>query len=132
MITDDVDRLIEFDENVTLVPAVRYTPALPRFGSRLRSGHTQTAQPLGPSSADATHNHSMIVEFLVDDVDAEHERLRVLDFDWALTETTMPWANRSTLLRDPDGNLVNLFAPGTEDAAARPNTPNRVASGGGE
>ncbi|GMA26544.1 hypothetical protein GCM10025864_43030 [Luteimicrobium album] len=23
----------------------------------------------------------------------------------------MPWGNRSLLLRDPDGNLVNLFAP---------------------
>ena len=24
---------------------------------------------------------------------------------------TMPWGNRSALLRDPDGGLVNLFAP---------------------
>jgi hypothetical protein len=22
----------------------------------------------------------------------------------------MPWGNRSTLFRDPDGNLVNLFS----------------------
>jgi hypothetical protein len=29
----------------------------------------------------------------------------------------MPWGNRSLLLRDPDGNLVNLFTPVT--AAAR-------------
>ena len=26
-----------------------------------------------------------------------------------LPPTTMPWGNRSTILRDPDGNLVNLF-----------------------
>jgi hypothetical protein len=31
----------------------------------------------------------------------------------------MPWGNRSVLLRDPDGNLVNLFTPVTPDAAAR-------------
>jgi len=30
--------------------------------------------------------------------------------------TTMPWGNRSILFRDPDGNLVNLFTPVTEDA----------------
>lgn len=29
--------------------------------------------------------------------------------------TTMPRGNRSISLRDPDGNLVNLFTPVTED-----------------
>jgi hypothetical protein len=31
----------------------------------------------------------------------------------------MPWGNRSLLLRDPDGNLVNLFTPVTEPARER-------------
>jgi len=31
----------------------------------------------------------------------------------------MPWGNRSLLLRDPDGNLVNLFTPMTRDAQKR-------------
>jgi hypothetical protein len=31
----------------------------------------------------------------------------------------MPWGNRSLLFRDPDGNLVNLFAPVTPDAKAK-------------
>jgi hypothetical protein len=31
----------------------------------------------------------------------------------------MPWGNRSTLFRDPDGNLVNLFTPVSADAIAR-------------
>ena len=29
----------------------------------------------------------------------------------------MPWGNRSIVLRDPDGNLVNLFQPVTDDAS---------------
>ncbi len=33
--------------------------------------------------------------------------------------TTMPWGNRSLLLRDPDGTLVNLFAPVTAEAKER-------------
>jgi hypothetical protein len=31
----------------------------------------------------------------------------------------MTWGNRSILFRDPDGNLVNLFTPVTEEAIAR-------------
>lgn len=31
----------------------------------------------------------------------------------------MPWGNRSMLFRDPDGNLLNLFEPVTEDAINR-------------
>jgi catechol 2,3-dioxygenase-like lactoylglutathione lyase family enzyme len=28
-----------------------------------------------------------------------------------LEPTDQPWGNRSMLFRDPDGNLVNFFAP---------------------
>jgi hypothetical protein len=28
----------------------------------------------------------------------------------------MPWGNRSLLLRDPDGNLVNFFTPVSAEA----------------
>jgi hypothetical protein len=31
----------------------------------------------------------------------------------------MPWGNRSILFRDPDGNLVNLFTPVSEEATQR-------------
>ncbi|MDX6235491.1 MAG: hypothetical protein QOG10_306, partial [Kribbellaceae bacterium] len=41
------------------------------------------------------------------------------DLEFVQEPTTMPWGNRSVLLRDPDGNLVNLFTPVTPEAAAR-------------
>jgi hypothetical protein len=31
----------------------------------------------------------------------------------------MPWGNRSLLFRDPEGNLINIFAPVTEAAKQR-------------
>jgi len=31
----------------------------------------------------------------------------------------MPWGNRSVILRDPDGGLVNLFTPVTPEAKAK-------------
>ena len=36
-----------------------------------------------------------------------------------LEPTDMPCGNRSMILRDPDGGLVNIFAPVTPDARAR-------------
>ncbi len=57
-----------------------------------------------------------LIEFLVDDVDREYERLTPLVDQWVQKPTTMPWGNRSILFRDPDGALVNLFTPVTDDA----------------
>jgi catechol 2,3-dioxygenase-like lactoylglutathione lyase family enzyme len=122
VITDDVDRLVEFYEAVTGISAVRYTPQFaelhfPAF--TLAIGHSDTVRLFGSDSAHAADNHSLIVEFLVDDVDTEYERLKPLGFEWVQTPSTMPWGNRSMLFRDPDGNLVNLFKPVTDEAIAR-------------
>ena len=122
VITDDLDRLVDFYEAITKISAVRYTPQFaelhfPAF--TLAIGHSDTVQLFGSGSAHAADNHSLIVEFLADDVDAEYDRLQTLDFEWVQTPTTMPWGNRSILFRDPDGNLVNLFQPVTDDAIAR-------------
>ena len=119
MITDDLDRVIGFYEQVTGVEAVRYTPVfaeliMPSF--TLAIGHTQTTQLFGAGSARPADNHTIIIEFRVDDVDSEYERLKPLVSDWVQEPTTMPWGNRSILFRDPDGNLVNFFTPVTEDA----------------
>jgi catechol 2,3-dioxygenase-like lactoylglutathione lyase family enzyme len=119
MITDDLDRVIQFYEQVTGVEAVRYTPVfaeliMPSF--TLAIGHTQTTQLFGEGSARPADNHTIIIEFRVDDVDSEYERLKPLVSDWVQEPTTMPWGNRSILFRDPDGNLVNFFTPVTEDA----------------
>jgi catechol 2,3-dioxygenase-like lactoylglutathione lyase family enzyme len=58
----------------------------------------------------------VIIEFLVDDVDAVYEKLTGLVGDFVNQPTTMPWGNRSLLFRDPDGNLVNFFTPVTPEA----------------
>jgi catechol 2,3-dioxygenase-like lactoylglutathione lyase family enzyme len=44
---------------------------------------------------------------------------RLRDVEFVQEPTTMPWGNRSVLLRDPDGNLINLFTPVPPEAAAR-------------
>jgi catechol 2,3-dioxygenase-like lactoylglutathione lyase family enzyme len=55
----------------------------------------------------------IMLEFEVDDVDAEFRRLQRLPglhLAFVLPPTTMAWGNRSIYFRDPDGNLVNLFS----------------------
>ena len=64
---------------------------------------------LGEATPQPASNRSVILEFLVDDVDEEFARLRGLLEDVVMEPTTMPWGNRSVMFRDPDGNLVNLF-----------------------
>lgn len=54
-------------------------------------------------------NRSAIIEFLVDDVDAEYQRLSAFVTDWMQAPKDMPWGNRSMLFRDPDGNVVNFY-----------------------
>lgn len=49
----------------------------------------------------------------------EHERLRGAVDSRVNEPTDMPWGNRSLLLRDPDGDLVNLFTPVTPEAIAK-------------
>ncbi|ONI60814.1 glyoxalase [Leifsonia sp. ALI-44-B] len=113
IITHDVDRLTRFYEAVTGVTATRPAPVFAEL--RTTSGtvaiaSTATVAMLGDSAPQPASNNSIIIEFLVTDVDAEFARLHDVLDDVALPPTTMPWGNRSTLFRDPDGNLVNLFS----------------------
>jgi catechol 2,3-dioxygenase-like lactoylglutathione lyase family enzyme len=122
MITDDLERVVQFYEQVTGVEAVRYTPVFAELITAfctLAIGHTQTTQLFGEDSARPADNHTVIIEFRVGDVDSEYERLKPLVSDWVQEPTTMPWGNRSILFRDPDGNLVNFFTPVTEDAVKK-------------
>lgn len=117
-----LDGLTGFYERITGVTAVRYPPvfaelSMPTF--TLAIGHTQTTKLFGEDSARPAENRSVIVEFKVDDVDAEFERLAPMVDEWVQKPTTMPWGNRSILFRDPDGNLVNCFTPVTEEAISR-------------
>ncbi len=52
---------------------------------------------------------SVILDFAVDDLDAEHDRVWGLDVDWVMAPTLQPWGRRSMMLRDPEGHLINVF-----------------------
>ncbi|OBI86738.1 VOC family protein [Mycobacterium sp. 1245805.9] len=122
IITADVNRLVGFYEMVTEVSAAwanELFAEIPTPVGTLAIGSDKTVPLFGAGSAEPAANRSAIVEFLVEDVDAEYERLRERVTEIVKEPTTMPWGNRALLFRDPDGNLVNLFTPVSEAARAK-------------
>lgn len=119
IITGDVARLVEFYERATGVRATWATEdfaELKTASATLAIAGTRTVPLFAPGSARPADNHSVITEFLVDDVDRVHRNLTGFVTDFVTEPTTMPWGNRSLLFRDPDGNLVNFFTPVTPAA----------------
>jgi lactoylglutathione lyase len=51
------------------------------------------------------------IAFLVDDPDAEYERLRDSGVTILARPTDRPWGERTVHLSDPDGNVVELTRP---------------------
>jgi len=119
IITSDVSRLVEFYEGVTGLAATRYTEDFAELATpacTLAIGSERTVALFGVGSARPADNHSCIIEFRVDDVDQEYERLEDVVSAFVQRPTTMPWGNRALLFRDPDGNLVNFFTPVSAEA----------------
>jgi len=121
IITNDVKKLVSFYEKVTKIAAIQYTEDFAELqtpSATLAIGSTRTLQFFGGDEvAKAAQNRTVIIEFLTTDVDAEFSRLAG-DMEGCIvqTPTIMPWGNKSLLLRDPDGNLVNLFTPVSPEA----------------
>lgn len=124
VITADIKRLVRFYNQVTGVSVTQYTDDFAELRTptaTLAIGSTRTLQLFGGDDvANAADNRSAIIEFRVDDVDADYQKLADFLSDSVVQKpTTMPWGNRSMLFRDPDGNLVNFFTPSTPEALKR-------------
>ena len=114
IITSDVDRLTQFGESVTGAIVARPAPAFAEVPTgpsvlaiAIAIASTATVGMLGEHGRNPGSNTSVIIEFLVADVDAEFARLQDILQDVVFEPTTTPWGNRSTVFRDPDDNLFN-------------------------
>lgn len=121
IITADVEALVTFYGKVTGLTVKQFTPdfaELQTGTATLAIGSVRTLQFFGGESvAQAAHNRSAIIEFRVEDVEKDYERLAgFLEPYLVQKPTLMPWGNNSLLFRDPDGNLVNLFTPVSPEA----------------
>lgn len=121
IITENIDSLINFYEQVTGIQAIQYTPDFAEIKTStatLAIGSTRTLQFFGGEEvARAAKNQTAIIEFFIDDVEVMYEHLKDYLSPYIVQEpTTMPWGNKSLLFRDPDGNLVNFFTPVSKES----------------
>ncbi len=114
LITDHVNRLVEFYEPVLRVKAKRTGDTYAEFrtgASVLAIFSAEAQEKYIPGSAEAAKNRSAIMEFQVADVDQEYSRLQPVVKSWVKPPNNQPWGTRSIYFRDPDGNLVDFFTP---------------------
>jgi catechol 2,3-dioxygenase-like lactoylglutathione lyase family enzyme len=121
IITQDVKVLVNFYEQLTKMPVLQHTDDFAELKTKsatLAIGSTRTLQFFGGDEvAKAGQNRTAIIEFMVEDVDSEYQRLADFLQPYIVQmPTIMPWGNKSLLFRDPDGNLVNIFTPVSTEA----------------
>jgi len=117
IVTDDVERLAAFyaalmetdvalNEYYVEVPVGQTTVGFSkrRFTEFQESQAARTGKPCRRSG--------FVLDFLVDDVDAEYERIAALGVDWVMPPTDQPWGCRAMIFADPEGNLINVYSRG--------------------
>jgi predicted enzyme related to lactoylglutathione lyase len=115
IVTDDVEGLASFYAALmeTSVALNEYYVEVPvgqvsvgfskrRFTEYQESQAARTGNPCRRSG--------FVLDFLVDDVDAEYERIAALGVDWVMPPTSQPWGCRAMIFADPEGNLINVFS----------------------
>jgi len=114
LVTEDVQKLTTFYERITGAAAKAIGNGYVEFQQSPCAGLAITgavaAQVYGPGVLVAGTNRSLVLDFEVEDVDAQYARLKDNVSEWVQPPIDQPWGNRSMLFRDPDGNLVNMFA----------------------
>jgi uncharacterized glyoxalase superfamily protein PhnB len=121
LVAADIKAVTGFYELVTGQRAEWLAPVFAEIvtpSATLAIGSVETVKLFREGSAKAAANRSAILEFMVDDVDAEFARLK--DRVEVVHEPKMmPWGNRAAQFRDPEGTAVSLFMPVTDAAKAR-------------
>lgn len=121
LIVADIKAMVAYYEMVTRTPAQWLAPVFAEIvtpSATLAIGAMETVALFKPGSAESGANRTAILEFQVEDIDTEFERLK--DRVSIVQEIRMmPWGNKTFQFRDPEGTLVALYMPATEDARTR-------------
>jgi catechol 2,3-dioxygenase-like lactoylglutathione lyase family enzyme len=113
LVTSDVPKLTRFYAEILGVAPIgseEYVE-LRMDGAALSICSKRSVELFNAGAAEPAANRSVVLDFQVEDVDQEQRRLRGVVSEFVLDPTDQPWGNRSMLFRDPDGNLINFFAP---------------------
>src|ERR1035437_7664955 len=98
IITANIRTLVPFFEKATGITAKWLTDDFAEIVTNsftLAIGSTRTLAFFGEGVAQPATNKSVIIEFFVENVDDDYERIKDLTNDVVQKPTTMPWGNRS-------------------------------------
>jgi uncharacterized glyoxalase superfamily protein PhnB len=115
LVTRDVAGLAAFYGRLTGASVAQHNPEFAEVeleGAVLAISGEHLVQQFNAGAAKPAANQSAIIELEVDDVEAVHDKVSAEKIVLVMAPTDMPWGNRSMLLRDPDGNLINIFKRG--------------------
>lgn len=121
LIAADITAMVTFYEMVTCTPARWLAPVFAEIvtsSATLAIGALETVGLFMEGSAESGLNRTAILEFQVIDIDAEYERLKER-VSVLRGIQMMPWGNRTFQFRDPEGTLVALYMPATDEARER-------------
>ena len=121
LVARDIKNLVGFYEKVMNKKAEWLVPTFAEIvtpAATLAINTTETVALFKEGSAEPGANRTAILEFQVDDVDAEFARLKA-EVQVVLEPKTMPWGNRAAQFRDPEGSLVSIYTPVTDAAKKR-------------
>ena len=133
-LTDDVERLAAFYAALlqTPVPLNEYYVEVPAGPVSVGFSKRQFTeyQLCRAALASRCRLGDTALDFQVEDVDAEGERLLALGAARLMPPTDQPWGTRAMLVADPEGHLINVFSrPQTGQTGQTGPCPGR--SGGG-
>jgi uncharacterized glyoxalase superfamily protein PhnB len=121
LVASDIKAMVDFYELITGQTAEWLAPVFAEIvtpSATLAIGSIETVALFKEGSAEAGANRTAILEFRVDDVDAEFARLKD-KIEVVHEPKVMPWGNRTAQFRDPEGTAVSLFTPATDAAKKR-------------
>lgn len=113
LVTTQFEALVAFYTLLSGTTATRLADGFAEVrleGATLAISEERLVQLFNQGAATAASNRSAILEFEVADVDGTLARMEEAAAEIVMPATVMPWGNRSALLRDPDGSLVNIFS----------------------
>ena len=112
LVTNDVSVMAQFYHKVLRVEPIGsdcYMELVTTSGTVAISSK-RSVDIFSAAAAEPAANRSVILDFEVEDVDRERDRLDKIIGQFILEPTDQPWGMRSMLFRDPDGNLINFFS----------------------
>ena len=121
LIAAEIKHMVAFYEMVTGLSADWLAPVFAEIvtpAATLAIGSAETVALWKEGSAEPGANRTAYIEFQVEDIDADYERLKdKVQLVHALK--TMPWGNKTFQFRDPEGTAVSLYMPATDEAKKR-------------